>query len=115
MSKIFVCEFLCQTVPIASDQNLLIRFVSNMYNGNIGTFWHRKLCMKTWYQSTKKIDFRMLEKAVVQIESVIGSKPLTYINEEDCMKFLTSNYMIYGKNNNSCNMKNLVKICAKAN
>ena len=27
-------------------------FVSNTYNKNIGTFWRRKLCMETWYNST---------------------------------------------------------------
>ena len=51
----FFFDFLCQTVPIApdqnvsilSDQNMLILLVSNMHNGNIGTLWHRRLCMVT--------------------------------------------------------------------
>ena len=40
-----------QKVSIPSDQNLLILLVSNVYNGNVGAFWHRKLRMKTWYSS----------------------------------------------------------------
>ena len=36
---------------IISDQNVLILVVSNMSNGNIGSFWHRKLCMMMWYSS----------------------------------------------------------------
>ena len=50
-------DFLYQTVPILtdqnvsipSDQNILILFLSNMYNGNIKTFWFRQRCMKIWY------------------------------------------------------------------
>ena len=53
----FVFDFLCQTVPIPPDQNMLIPLdqnvsillVSNLYNENIGTFWYRKLCRKPWY------------------------------------------------------------------
>ena len=50
----FVCDFLCQTLPdqyvsIPSDQNVSILLVRIICNRNIGTFWHRKLCMKTWY------------------------------------------------------------------
>ena len=56
---LFVCDFPYQTVPIPPDQNVLIPldhnvlilFVSNKYIGNIGTFWYRKLCMKTWHNS----------------------------------------------------------------
>ena len=33
------------TIPL--DQNVSILLESNMQNGNIRTFWHRKLCMKT--------------------------------------------------------------------
>lgn len=36
---------------IISDQNVLILVVSNMSNGNIGSFWHGKLCMMMWYSS----------------------------------------------------------------
>ena len=51
--------FLCQTVWITPDQNvsilshknLSILLVRNMCNRNIGTFWHRKLCMKSTYNS----------------------------------------------------------------
>ena len=51
---IFVFHFLCQTVSIPPDQNVSIPsdqnvstpLGSNMYNENIGTFWHRTLCMK---------------------------------------------------------------------
>ena len=61
-SKIFVnfADFPCvifwaQNVSIPPDQNfsiplsqnVLILFVSNIYNGNIQTFWHRELYMKT--------------------------------------------------------------------
>ena len=38
-------------VWIPPDQKVLIIFVSNMYDANIGTFWHRKLYMKIWYSS----------------------------------------------------------------
>ena len=40
-----------QSFSIPLNQNLLILLVSNICNGNIGTFWHRKLCLKTWYTS----------------------------------------------------------------
>ena len=44
---------------IVLDQNVLILDSSckhiyiyiYIYNGNIRTFWHRKLCMKTWYNT----------------------------------------------------------------
>ena len=57
--QLFVCDFLCQTVPTPQDQNVLIPpyqnmstlLVSNMYHGNIGTFLHIKLCIKSWYSS----------------------------------------------------------------
>ena len=38
-------------VWIPPDQKVLTIFVRNMYDGNIGTFWHRKLYMKIWYSS----------------------------------------------------------------
>ena len=56
----FSCmNFWAKTVPILPNQSLLIPlnqnmsivFVSNMYNGNVGTFWHIRLGMKTWYSS----------------------------------------------------------------
>ena len=40
-----------QNVSLALDYNVLIFLVVNMYNGNIWTFWHRTLCMKSWYTS----------------------------------------------------------------
>ena len=40
-----------QNLSIPLDQIVLILLVSNINNGNIRTFWHRKLCMKTWYSS----------------------------------------------------------------
>ena len=40
-----------QNVPIPLIQNVSIRLVRNMYNGNIGTFWLQKLGIKTWYSS----------------------------------------------------------------
>ena len=57
--RFFVCDFLRQTVSLPPDQNFLIpsdKYVSillksNIYNWNIGTFWRRKLCNKTWYSS----------------------------------------------------------------
>ena len=57
--RYFVCGFLCQIVllpldknfTIPSNQNLSILLVSNMYDWNIGTFWHKRLCSKTWYSS----------------------------------------------------------------
>ena len=33
------------------DHNVLILLLSNINNGNIGTFQHRNLCMKSWYNS----------------------------------------------------------------
>lgn len=36
-----------QNVQISLDQNVSILLVSNMYDGNIGTFWYEVLCMKT--------------------------------------------------------------------
>ena len=41
------CKILRHVIQI---KNGLIINV-NMYNGNIGTFWHRNLCMKIWYSS----------------------------------------------------------------
>ena len=49
-----LCNFLYQTILIPPDQNVLIPsdqnvsilLGSNMYNGNIGTSWPGKLCMK---------------------------------------------------------------------
>ena len=38
-----------QNVLIPLDQNVLIPFVINIYIGNIGTFWDKKICMKAWY------------------------------------------------------------------
>ena len=44
-------EFSCvivlpdQNLSIPLDQNVSILLVNNMYNGNIETFWHRKLCI----------------------------------------------------------------------
>ena len=38
-------------VDTPSDQNMLIVLLSNIYNGNIARFWHKKLCMKIWYSS----------------------------------------------------------------
>ena len=40
-----------QSLSIPLDQNLLILLVMKIYNENIQTFWHRKLCMKTRYSS----------------------------------------------------------------
>lgn len=63
-SKVFlnVTDFSCiafctQTVQIrpvhnlsiSLDPSVLVFLAIIMYNGNIGTFLHRKFCMKTWY------------------------------------------------------------------
>ena len=40
-----------QTLSISLDQHVLILLARNVYNGNIGTFWYRALCMKTWCSS----------------------------------------------------------------
>ena len=46
-----------QNLSKSIDQNVLILFVSNIYNGDIKTFWPRKLWMKTWHSSTLWINF----------------------------------------------------------
>ena len=46
----------CQYLQINMFQNpqtknVSILLLSNIYNGNIKMFWHRKLCIKSWYSS----------------------------------------------------------------
>ena len=55
----FLCDIGTQTVSIPPHQNMSmplgqnpsILVISNIHSWNNGTFWHKKLCMKTWYSS----------------------------------------------------------------
>ena len=46
-----IAEFLVQPVLMLPEQNVSNLLVGSMYNGNINTFWYRKLSMKSWYSS----------------------------------------------------------------
>ena len=50
-------NFQGQNVLILPDQNVSIRFASNIYSENIGTVWDKKLCTKTWYNSKAFVNF----------------------------------------------------------
>ena len=40
-----------QNFSLPLDQNVLLHLVSKRYNGNIQTFWHRNVYIKSWYSS----------------------------------------------------------------
>ena len=40
-----------QNVPLPLDQNVMILLVSNIYNGNIETFWYKKIMHEDFYSS----------------------------------------------------------------
>ena len=46
-----------QRLSIPFDQIVLTLLVIYIYNENIQTFWHRKLCVKTWYSSKSLLIF----------------------------------------------------------